>query len=283
MNRFARMSAAVASLAIAAPVLAVAPADAAAAKPRLPKGTITAKVVKIVDGDTLDVRYQGKIRRVQLLEVDTPERGRCWSKEATARTASLLKVGKGVYLLRDKALKDRYGRFLYYAWNPAGTFVNRNLVRYGFGKAVLFKPNDRFIKLMRADQDKAKKERLRIWSGKCGPLGGGAANAGGTGGPGSGGAGGGSGAGGGTGGGAGGGGRTGGGAGGGGGTGGGAGGGGGTGGGTGAGAGGGGGTDPRFRTCGEANAAGYGPYYKGRDPEYDWYQDRDGDGVVCER
>lgn len=264
MNRFARRSAAVASLAIAVPVLAVAPADAAAAKPRLPKGTITAKVVKIVDGDTLDVRYQGKIRRVQLLEVDTPERGRCWSKEATARTASLLKVGKGVYLLRDKALKDRYGRFLYYAWNPAGTFVNRNLVRYGFGKAVLFKPNDRFIKLMRADQAKAKQERLRIWSGKCGPLGrGGAANAGGTGGPGSGGAGGGAGTGGGTGGGAG--------------------GGGGTGGGTGAGAGGGGGTDPRFRTCGEANAAGYGPYYKGRDPEYDWYQDRDGDGVVCER
>jgi micrococcal nuclease len=68
MNRFARRSAAVASLAIAVPVLAVAPADAAAAKPRLPKGTITAKVVKIVDGDTLDVRYQGKIRRVQLLE-----------------------------------------------------------------------------------------------------------------------------------------------------------------------------------------------------------------------
>ncbi|MGW0483442.1 excalibur calcium-binding domain-containing protein [Nonomuraea sp. NPDC003214] len=42
-------------------------------------------------------------------------------------------------------------------------------------------------------------------------------------------------------------------------------------------------TDPRFRTCGDANRAGYGPYYRGRDPEYAWYQDRDGDGVVCER
>lgn len=40
--------------------------------------------------------------------------------------------------------------------------------------------------------------------------------------------------------------------------------------------------DPRFGTCGDANAAGYGDYRQGVDAEYDWYQDRDGDGVVCE-
>lgn len=46
---------------------------------------------------------------------------------------------------------------------------------------------------------------------------------------------------------------------------------------------GGGGTDdPRFSTCAEANSAGYGPYTSGVDSEYAWYQDRDGDGVVCE-
>lgn len=41
-------------------------------------------------------------------------------------------------------------------------------------------------------------------------------------------------------------------------------------------------TDPRFDTCKEALAAGYGNYRQGEDPEYSWYQDRDGDGVVCE-
>ncbi|MFI6180566.1 excalibur calcium-binding domain-containing protein [Nonomuraea sp. NPDC051191] len=43
------------------------------------------------------------------------------------------------------------------------------------------------------------------------------------------------------------------------------------------------GTDPRYGTCAEANAHGLGPYKRGADEEYGWYQDRDGDGVVCER
>jgi hypothetical protein len=44
----------------------------------------------------------------------------------------------------------------------------------------------------------------------------------------------------------------------------------------------GGGLDPRFATCKAAKAAGYGPYYRGKDPEYVWYTDRDKDGIVCE-
>ncbi|MFI0407398.1 excalibur calcium-binding domain-containing protein [Actinomadura sp. 3N508] len=42
------------------------------------------------------------------------------------------------------------------------------------------------------------------------------------------------------------------------------------------------GVDPHFATCAQANAHGYGPYYKGWDPEYWWYEDRDNDGVDCE-
>jgi Excalibur calcium-binding domain len=41
------------------------------------------------------------------------------------------------------------------------------------------------------------------------------------------------------------------------------------------------GTDPRFGTCAEAKANGYGPYRSG-ETEYGWYRDADGDGVVCE-
>ncbi|MEY4408974.1 MAG: hypothetical protein RLZZ138_225 [Actinomycetota bacterium] len=42
------------------------------------------------------------------------------------------------------------------------------------------------------------------------------------------------------------------------------------------------GQDPRFGTCKEAKANGFGPYLKGVDEEYDWYRDGDSDGTVCE-
>ena len=43
-----------------------------------------------------------------------------------------------------------------------------------------------------------------------------------------------------------------------------------------------GGLDPHFATCGAAKAAGYGPYVRGKDPEYAWYRDANNNGVVCE-
>lgn len=35
-------------------------------------------------------------------------------------------------------------------------------------------------------------------------------------------------------------------------------------------------------SCADARAAGKGPFREGQDPEYRHYEDRDGDGVVCE-
>jgi Protein of unknown function (DUF1524)/Excalibur calcium-binding domain len=42
------------------------------------------------------------------------------------------------------------------------------------------------------------------------------------------------------------------------------------------------GLDPRFSTCKDAKASGYGPYIRGKDPEYAWYRDADSDGIDCE-
>ncbi len=41
--------------------------------------------------------------------------------------------------------------------------------------------------------------------------------------------------------------------------------------------------DPRFSFCYEAISNGYGDYIYGVNPEYEWYEDRDRDGIVCER
>jgi Excalibur calcium-binding domain len=40
--------------------------------------------------------------------------------------------------------------------------------------------------------------------------------------------------------------------------------------------------DPRFATCKAAKSAGFGPYRRGVDREYAWYEDTDRDGVACD-
>jgi hypothetical protein len=40
--------------------------------------------------------------------------------------------------------------------------------------------------------------------------------------------------------------------------------------------------EPRFGTCREALANGYGHYVSVIDPEHDWFRDADSDGIVCE-
>jgi micrococcal nuclease len=104
----------------------------------LPPGTTLeglekARVIEVIDGDTIDVSLAGRQWRVRYFGVDTPERGdRCY-REATDRNESLL--GKEVLLLQDQRKEDRYERLLRYVFLPDGTSVDATLVAEGFGRA----------------------------------------------------------------------------------------------------------------------------------------------------
>ena len=104
----------------------------------LPAGTNIAdlrkvEVVKVIDGDTIDVKIDGKTQRIRYYGVDTPERGdRCF-REATDRNEHL--IGSTVLLLPDARNQDRYERLLRYIFLPDGTSVDATLVAEGFGHA----------------------------------------------------------------------------------------------------------------------------------------------------
>lgn len=102
---------------------------------------VQAQVVRVVDGDTLDVQTGAERVRVRLLAVDTPEKfetAECFGKEATEHASVLLPVGAPVRLEADPGQgdKDRYGRALRYV-TIAGTStdVGLELIRGGYAAA----------------------------------------------------------------------------------------------------------------------------------------------------
>lgn len=109
-------------------------------------GDTAYQVTRIIDGDTVEIRYDGKLRSVVLIGVDTPETVHpqkpveAFGSEATAFTRNLL-LGESVYLRFDGDRMDKYGRLLAYLYRaPDGLFVNLEVVRQGYGKVYTVFP-----------------------------------------------------------------------------------------------------------------------------------------------
>lgn len=122
----------------------------------------TARVVRVVDGDTILVALDGREERVRYIGVDTPETVKpgapveCFGKRASARNAALV-AGRRVRLVRDAEARDRYGRLLAYVYRADdGLFVNAALVRDGYAEPLTIRPNTahagEFAALARAAQ-----------------------------------------------------------------------------------------------------------------------------------
>lgn len=98
-----------------------------------------AQVVRIIDGDTIDVRLNGGGVRVRYIGVNTPERDEVCYQEA-AQANRLLVEGKTVRLVRDAENADQYGRLLRYIYVD-NLFVNAALIQQGFAEVVSYPPN----------------------------------------------------------------------------------------------------------------------------------------------
>jgi micrococcal nuclease len=135
----------------------------------------TASVIRVIDGDTVDVRLNGHRERVRLLGIDTPETVdpskpvQCYGHEASARTAALLPVGTRVRLERDVEARDAYGRMLAYVYRAAdGLFVNRDLVEEGYARLLTYRPNVAHLPELTAAVDDASQAGAGLWSA-CAP------------------------------------------------------------------------------------------------------------------
>lgn len=129
------------------------------------------KVVRDVDGDTIDVSIEGKTETVRLIGVDTPETHdprkpvQCFGVAAANYTRGLVE-GKSVRLVADPQdnNRDKYHRLLRYVYLPDGSLLNAKLIQDGYGFAYVVFP---FSKLdeFRSYEQAARDQNKGLWAG----------------------------------------------------------------------------------------------------------------------
>ena len=120
------------------------------------------KVVKVIDGDTIDILTPKKQKiRVRLLDIDAPESRQAYGNASKKYLASLI-AGKNVFVQENN--KDIYHRTL-------GTIylehinINAKMVANGFAWAYRYKGvvnNNNMLKL----ESKAKQNKKGLWKDK---------------------------------------------------------------------------------------------------------------------
>jgi micrococcal nuclease len=128
------------------------------------------RVVRVVDGDTIDVLVGSRRERVRYIGVDTPEtrhptKGpQCHGREASAFNAQLV-GGERVRLQRDVEERDRYGRLLAYVHRVRdGLFVNAELARRGYAQPLAIAPDVRHAERFSALASQAREAGRGLWS-----------------------------------------------------------------------------------------------------------------------
>ncbi len=86
-------------------------------------------VVRVLDGDTLEVRHAGVTARIRLQGIDCPEKRQAFGQRAK-QAASGLVFGQRVTITAHG--RDRYGRTVGTVILPDGTPLNDELVRQGW-------------------------------------------------------------------------------------------------------------------------------------------------------
>jgi micrococcal nuclease len=129
---------------------------------------ISAEVTRVVDGDTINVRINGKEETVRLLLIDTPETVhpsqpvQPFGPEASNYVKDLLN-GKNVQLEMDIGKRDKYGRLLAYLYVDE-QMVNKMLLEKGLARvAYVFEPNTKYIDDFYEIQKQAQQQEIGIW------------------------------------------------------------------------------------------------------------------------
>ncbi len=120
---------------------------------------VSGKVVDVVDGDTLTMETNsGQLLRLRLKEVDAPEPGQIFGRQARQFVEDLL-LGEIVEVRYSVA--DRYGRAIGEVFFPDGRILNRELVRHGL--AWHYRVHFPVDESLKEQEYRAWKQKAGLW------------------------------------------------------------------------------------------------------------------------
>lgn len=126
------------------------------------------EVVRVVDGDTIVVNYNGTNEKVRLIGVDTPESvhtDKSKNTEEGVKVSDYTKAqltGKKVALELDVQERDKYGRILAYVYLD-GVMYNKTLLEIGYAKVATYPPNVKYVDDFTRLQEIARENKVGLW------------------------------------------------------------------------------------------------------------------------
>ena len=128
-------------------------------------------VIRVIDGDTIEVNVKGVVERVRLIGVDTPEivgsrkSVQCFAAEASDFLKSMLPGGTIVTLESDISQdnRDKYGRLLRYVYR-GDVLVDEEIIQEGYGFEYTYNVPYEFQKEFKQSEEYARSGGLGLWS-----------------------------------------------------------------------------------------------------------------------
>lgn len=139
--------------------------EGAASVSAIPANGETARVARVIDGDTIELTDK---RRIRYIGVDTPELGdnrkhvECFAIEAMEENTRLVE-GKTVRLMKDVSEIDKYGRLLRYVY-IGDVFVQDHLVRQGFARIDTIPPDIANQQQFLNSGQEAQEQKRGLWN-----------------------------------------------------------------------------------------------------------------------
>jgi len=119
--------------------------------------TFTGKVVRVLDGDTIEVLVNKKPVRIRLAEIDCPEKNQPFGQAAKKY---VLKIAAQKMVLVESKSKDRYGRTIGEVFLPNGDSLNRLLIREGYAWHYKKYSKDESLAAL---ENQARKNKIGLW------------------------------------------------------------------------------------------------------------------------